>query len=102
MAAIEISEATSAYSIALAPFSQRRSFVNPCIAHSLVNQSAPAIGAGRAILLSCGLPNPCPAMVNGQSAVDRFGELQSRSVTPPASWLVRRKSTRFQTLVNSG
>ena len=26
----------------------------------------------------------------------------SRSVTPPASWLVRRKSTRFQTLVNSG
>src|SRR6185503_21048086 len=26
----------------------------------------------------------------------------SRSVTPPESWLVSRKSTRFQTLVNSG
>src|SRR6185312_15007391 len=26
----------------------------------------------------------------------------SRSVTPPASWLVSRKSTRFHTLVNSG
>jgi len=37
IAAIEIRVATSAYSIALAPFSQRRSFINPRIAHSVVN-----------------------------------------------------------------
>src|SRR4051812_41700793 len=37
-AAIEIKEATSAYSIAVAPRMQRRIFVNPLIAHSLVNQ----------------------------------------------------------------
>jgi hypothetical protein len=41
IAAIEISDATSAYSIAVAPDWHRRIFINRCMAHSLVNNLAP-------------------------------------------------------------
>src|SRR6476646_6768059 len=45
-AAMEISEATSAYSIALAPFWHRIIRINARIAHSLVNKTAAGV-AGR-------------------------------------------------------
>jgi hypothetical protein len=58
IAAMEIKVATSAYSIALAPFSQWRNFVNPRIAHSRLTLMADA-ATGSAVFLSRRLSNAC-------------------------------------------
>lgn len=59
IAAIEIKVATSAYSIALAPFSLRRSFVNPHIPHPLVNRFSGAPPGSETLFLFWALPIPC-------------------------------------------
>jgi hypothetical protein len=51
IAAIEISYAISAYSIAVAAWSHRRILINRCMPHSLVNRSAPGRAGIAATLL---------------------------------------------------
>src|SRR5690349_11662287 len=111
IAATEISEAIKAYSIAVAPRTQRRSFVN-----WLMDRSRLTIPALQDAVASdsplCGLRNSCGSWLTAR-LVNRADDLiirgraqpgasyfanwliasasfRSRSVTPPASWLVRR------------
>src|SRR6476619_1458115 len=99
-AAMEMSEATNAYSIAFAPFSQRTIRINRIMAHSVVNKTAAGV-AGPGIFLSGKLPNACRLWLTGD-AVDRFG--QRHVAFGHAAGIVtgQRKSTRFHTFVNSG
>src|SRR6185312_4644948 len=89
IAAIEIKVATSAYSIALAPFSQPRSFVSPRIPHSLVNKDR-ALSAGR--LTACPLGTPAKSLLILVKRAVRGRRIALRLINAPGASISPRQS----------